>query len=110
MNYPVKTIFTIVFLLSVTTYLGLVLTQTQWSGLLSGKEGLTGGTTAENCVGEECVRPTIGCGNDRSGHACRIACYADEDCDDNIPQTDDFCRNPGTENSLCVNKVRKVQI
>lgn len=97
----------IVFLLAITTYLGLVLTQTQLGNFIGGDESLTGGSIAENCQGEECIQPVVGCGEDRSGYACRIACYADEDCDDNIVQTDDFCRNPGTENSLCVNKIKK---
>ncbi len=34
----------------------------------------------------------------------KIACYQDQDCDDKIAETQDICRNPGTEYSLCVNK------
>ena len=33
-----------------------------------------------------------------------IACYGGSDCDDGIEKTEDICRNPGTEYSLCVNK------
>ena len=33
-----------------------------------------------------------------------IACYDDSDCDDRVEETEDICRNPGTEYSLCVNK------
>jgi len=33
-----------------------------------------------------------------------IACYENSDCDDKIERTEDICRNPGTEFSLCVNK------
>ncbi len=33
-----------------------------------------------------------------------ISCFNDQHCDDNIPETEDLCRNPGTEYSLCVNK------
>lgn len=36
-----------------------------------------------------------------------IACYEDSDCDDKIEETEDICRNPGTEFSLCVNKVKE---
>lgn len=107
MNHTVKTIFLVVFLFSVTAYLGLVLTQTNLRDLLGGRESLTGGSIAENCQGNECPPPIVGCGEGRSGYACRIACYADEDCDDNISQTEDFCRNPGTANSLCVNRVKR---
>ncbi len=33
-----------------------------------------------------------------------IACAADADCDDGLVMTEDFCRNPGTRYSLCVNQ------
>ncbi len=33
-----------------------------------------------------------------------IACYDDKDCDDGIAATEDICRNPGSEFSLCVNR------
>ena len=33
-----------------------------------------------------------------------VACFEDADCNDNIAATEDICRNPGTEYSLCVNK------
>ena len=36
-----------------------------------------------------------------------IACYEDKDCNDRITATQDICRNPGTINSLCVNKPYK---
>ncbi|MFH1682487.1 MAG: hypothetical protein ABIA37_01700 [Candidatus Woesearchaeota archaeon] len=35
-----------------------------------------------------------------------IACYDNSDCDDKIVETEDLCRNPGTEYSLCVNRPR----
>ncbi len=33
-----------------------------------------------------------------------VACSDNSDCDDRISATEDICRNPGTINSLCVNK------
>lgn len=33
-----------------------------------------------------------------------VACMSNKDCDDRITATQDICRNPGTINSLCVNK------
>ena len=33
-----------------------------------------------------------------------VACFHDKDCNDGINATQDLCRNPGTEYSLCVNK------
>lgn len=36
-----------------------------------------------------------------------IACYEHADCDDSIPATADVCLNPGTEDSLCVNRPRR---
>lgn len=107
MNHTLKTTLLLVFLFSVTTYLGLVLTQTNLSDLLSGREGLTSAIIAENCEGDDCPPPVIGCGGGEGGYACLVACYDDEDCDDTIAQTEDICRNPGTENSLCVNRIRK---
>jgi len=50
-------------------------------GILIGPEGLTGASTSQITV-----------------------CYNDEDCNDRIPNTEDICKNPGTEYSLCVNK------
>lgn len=50
-------------------------------GLLLGNEGLTGGTTAKI-----------------------ISCYEDSDCNDKTESTEDVCKNPGTEYSLCTNK------
>ena len=35
-----------------------------------------------------------------------IACFEDVDCNDRIERTEDICRNPGTEYSLCVNLVK----
>jgi len=34
-----------------------------------------------------------------------IACYENADCDDGIDCTGDLCRNPGTEQSICINQV-----
>lgn len=107
MHHNLKTTLVIVFLLSVTTYLGLVLTNTSLGDFMGGNEGLTGGAIAENCQGEDCIQPVIGCEDGRSGYACRIVCNSNEECDDNIPQTEDLCRNPGTENSLCVNRIMR---
>ena len=39
--------------------------------------------------------------------AKHIACFDDSDCNDHISGTEDICRNPGTEYSLCVNKPNK---
>ncbi len=33
-----------------------------------------------------------------------ISCYNNQDCDDHIQKTEDICKNPGTINSICVNK------
>ena len=104
MNYKVKTALVMVFLLSVTAYFGLILTQVQLKDIISGNNGLTGGAVAEPCQGEACPQPMPGCSEDESGHACRVACYSDDDCDDTLPQTEDICRNPGTEYSVCVNR------
>ena len=32
------------------------------------------------------------------------ACYVDSDCDDKIENTEDICRNPGTQDSFCINR------
>ena len=39
-----------------------------------------------------------------SSVAQTVACRDSSDCDDRITATKDICRNPGTINSLCVNK------
>ena len=36
-----------------------------------------------------------------------VACENNKDCNDWISVTEDICRNPGTINSLCVNKRKK---
>jgi len=36
-----------------------------------------------------------------------IACENDSDCSDKIGETTDICRNPGTEYSICINKIDK---
>jgi hypothetical protein len=36
-----------------------------------------------------------------------VACYEDSDCDDRIAQTEDICKNPGTNNALCVSRAIK---
>ncbi|HLC71388.1 MAG TPA: hypothetical protein VJI32_05240 [Candidatus Nanoarchaeia archaeon] len=105
MNHTTKVMFTITFLLSMTFFLGVVLSGGSFQDL-TGSATLTGGVIAENCLGEECEVQATGCGDDRSGYACRIACYSDQDCDDTIAQTKDICRNPGTEYSVCVNKLK----
>lgn len=33
-----------------------------------------------------------------------IACHEDKDCDDRLSSTEDICKNPGTEFSLCLNR------
>ncbi|PIZ51765.1 hypothetical protein COY27_02480 [Candidatus Woesearchaeota archaeon CG_4_10_14_0_2_um_filter_33_13] len=35
----------------------------------------------------------------------KVSCYNDHDCDDHNSLTEDFCKNSGTEGSLCVNKL-----
>tara|TARA_Y100000034_G_scaffold14502_1_gene15163 strand:- start:515 stop:685 length:171 start_codon:yes stop_codon:yes gene_type:complete len=50
-------------------------------GLMVGQEGLTGATTTKT-----------------------IACYDHNDCDDKSQYTEDTCKNPGTEHSICINK------
>ncbi|MEW5896217.1 MAG: hypothetical protein AB1668_00860 [Nanoarchaeota archaeon] len=73
MNHKIKTILVIIVLLSIIAAIGLLL----------GKEGITGGTTAK-----------------------MIACYENGDCNDKTDSTEDVCKNPGTEYSLCVNKLK----
>jgi len=34
----------------------------------------------------------------------KISCYNQNDCDDHKEETEDLCKNPATEYSLCVNK------
>ena len=36
----------------------------------------------------------------------KIVCYENSDCDDGLKETEDICRNPGTEYSLCINRLR----
>ncbi|MBI2112648.1 hypothetical protein HYT52_03890 [Candidatus Woesearchaeota archaeon] len=50
-------------------------------GLVAGNGGITGGAITNT-----------------------IACYEHKDCNDNIQATEDICKNPGTLNSLCINK------
>ena len=33
-----------------------------------------------------------------------VSCFEDNDCNDHKEETVDFCKNPSTEYSLCVNK------
>ena len=33
-----------------------------------------------------------------------VSCFEDQDCNDHNEETIDFCKNPSTEYSLCVNK------
>ncbi len=35
-----------------------------------------------------------------------VSCFEDKDCNDHKEETIDFCKNPSTEYSLCVNKPR----
>lgn len=35
----------------------------------------------------------------------QVACYSNADCSDNIDCTEDICRNPGSEYSLCINRI-----
>lgn len=106
MNHTTKTIFTVTVLLSVTLFLGVVLSGGSF-GSITQSASITGAAIGADCEGEECLAQVTGCGDDRSGYACRVACYSDQDCDDTISQTEDICRNPGTENSVCVNKPKK---
>ena len=34
----------------------------------------------------------------------QVSCYSDADCSDKIDCTQDICRNPGSEYSLCINR------
>jgi len=36
-----------------------------------------------------------------------VACYENSDCNDHIDPTKDICLNPGTTQSLCVNRPEK---
>ncbi len=38
-----------------------------------------------------------------TGATVTEVCESNDDCDDGIVGTEDICRNPGTEYSLCVN-------
>ena len=37
----------------------------------------------------------------------QVACYKNADCSDHIEETEDICKNPGTEYSLCVNRPKE---
>jgi len=39
--------------------------------------------------------------------ADNIACDEDGDCNDKIEETEDICKNPGTKDSFCVNRLIK---
>ncbi len=58
-----------------------VLVFTLMVGVTISTDGLNGGTIIKN-----------------------VNCYDSVDCNDHQENTLDFCQNPGTENSLCVNK------
>ena len=51
-------------------------------GLMVKKEGVTGGTVIKG-----------------------VTCYENADCEDQNLNTEDICRNAGTEYSLCVNRL-----
>tara|TARA_Y100000310_G_scaffold313062_1_gene360985 strand:+ start:245 stop:469 length:225 start_codon:yes stop_codon:yes gene_type:complete len=53
-------------------------------GVMVGQEGLTGASTVKT-----------------------VACHDHADCNDKISQTEDVCKNPGTEFSICINKAKK---
>lgn len=74
MDHKVKSILKIVLLLVIIASLGLFASK-------GGITGVTGGAVTEE-----------------------VACYADQDCDDKMANTEDICKNPGTEYSLCVNR------
>lgn len=46
----------------------------------------------------------IGGGITGAGIAHSVACFENADCDDKISNTEDTCKNPGTEYALCTNK------
>ncbi len=71
MNYKIKSLLLVLFLIMVVAVVGV----------LVGQEGLTGASTAKT-----------------------IACYDHNDCDDKSQYTEDTCKNPGTEHSICINK------
>ena len=33
-----------------------------------------------------------------------VDCFENNDCNDHIEETEDICKNPGTDYSLCINK------
>jgi hypothetical protein len=34
----------------------------------------------------------------------KVSCFENSDCNDHISETEDICKNPGSEYSLCVNR------
>lgn len=96
----------IVILLSLTAITGLLVAQAV--GLRFSRIGIiftptiTGAAVAA-CRGDNCPLPLSVCA-EKTGTACRIACYEHSDCDDRISATADVCKNPGTEFSICVNR------
>lgn len=108
MDYRYKSGLLIMVLISMTAIAGIIIAKGGSNIVFSaapGQErtyGLTGAVVAEmNCTGEN---PNEDCPETCQDYSCVIACEEDGDCDDKIEATEDFCRNPGTEFSLCVNQ------
>ena len=103
MNHHLKSVLLIIAVIGVNVFIALLLLQSfPGKNVLGGiKNSLQAGSiTGAAVVGSETAVPKIGC----QGRACSVACHSNNDCDDAIPATEDICRNPGTEFSLCVNK------
>lgn len=103
MNHQLQVTLVIVILLGLTAITGLLVAQAiglRFSTILT--PTITGAAVA-TCAGADCPAAATVCA-EKSGTACRVACYDDSDCDDRISATADVCKNPGTEFSICVNR------
>lgn len=107
MQHRFHVIMVIVVLLSFTIITGLLVAQAvglRFSRIDTIFSPTITGAAVAACAGTDCPSPPPVCA-EKSGTACRIACYEQADCDDRLAATADLCRNPGTEFSLCVNKL-----
>lgn len=106
MHHRLHVTIVIVILLSLTAITGLLVAQavglrfSRIDAILS--PTITGAAVAA-CAGADCPSPPPICA-EKTGTACRVACYEHSDCDDRISATADVCKNPGTEFSICVNR------
>ncbi len=107
MQHRLHVIIVIVVLLSFTIITGLLVAQAvglRFSRIDAFLNPTITGAAVAACSGDNCPASLSVCA-EKTGTACRIACYDDSDCDDRISATADVCKNPGTEFSLCVNKL-----